>query len=80
MDAFRRRYFQMHFCEWKVLYFDENFIEVCSYGIGLYNGLASNRRQAVIWTNADLIRWRIYAALRGDELKGEFGFGTHVRY
>ena len=27
---FRRRYFHMHFSEWKVLYFDYNFTEVCS--------------------------------------------------
>ena len=27
---FRRRYFQMHFREWKVLYFDENLSEICS--------------------------------------------------
>ena len=33
----------------------------------LDNGLAPNRRQAIIWTNADLIRWHIYAALGGDE-------------
>ena len=26
-------------------------------------------RQAIIWTNADPIHWRIYAALGGDELK-----------
>ena len=32
------------------------------------NGLAPNRRQAIIWTNADPIHWHIYAALRGDEL------------
>ena len=25
-------------------------------------------RQAIIWTNADPIHWRIYAALGGDEL------------
>ena len=31
--------------------------------IGLDNSLAPNRRQAIIWTNADLIHWRIYAAL-----------------
>ena len=36
--------------------------------IGLDNGLAPNRRQAIIWTNADPIIWRIYAALGGDEL------------
>ena len=27
-----------------------------------------NRRQAITWTNADLIHWHIYAALGGDEL------------
>ena len=31
--------------------------------------MAPNRRQAVIWTNADPVHWRIYAALGGDELK-----------
>ena len=36
--------------------------------IGLDNGLAPNRRQAINWTNADPIHWRIYAALGGDEL------------
>ena len=30
--------------------------------------MAPNRRQAIIWTNADPIHWRIYAALGGDEL------------
>ena len=35
---------------------------------GLDNGLVSNRRQAIIWTRADQIDWRIYAALGGDEL------------
>ena len=34
----------------------------------LDNGLALNRWQAVIWINADLIHWCIYAALGGDEL------------
>ena len=32
------------------------------------NGLASNRRQAILWTNADPIHWRIYVALWRDEL------------
>ena len=31
--------------------------------------IIGNRRQAVIWTNADSIRLRLYAALGGDELK-----------
>ena len=37
----------------------------------LDNGLTPNRRQASIWTNADLIHWHIYAALGGDELIGK---------
>ena len=36
--------------------------------IGLYNGLVLNRRQAIIWTNADPVHWRIYATLGGDGL------------
>ena len=32
------------------------------------NGLAPTRWQEVIWTNAGPIRWRIYAALEGEEL------------
>ena len=36
--------------------------------IGLDNGLAPNRRQAIIWTYADPIHWRIYVALGADEL------------
>ena len=36
--------------------------------INLDNGLAPNGQPAIIWTNADPIRWRIYAALSGDEL------------
>ena len=36
--------------------------------IGLDNDLAPNRRQAITWTNANPIGWRIYAELGGDEL------------
>ena len=39
---------------------DNTFENVCK--------MASNRRQAVIWTNADPIHWCIYVALVGDEL------------
>ena len=59
----------------KILYFGSIVTEVCSVGsnwqqpnIGLDNGLAPKRRQAIIWTNADPIHWRIYAALGVDEL------------
>ena len=31
--------------------------------IGLDDGLALNRRQAIIQTNADSVHWRIYVAL-----------------
>ena len=75
MDAISQMTFQMHFPEWKWMNSDWNFTELYSYGsnrwyssIGLDNGLAPNRRQAIIWTNADPIHWRIYAVLGGDEL------------
>ena len=38
------------------------------HSFGLNNGLPPNRRQAISWTNADPILWRIYAALGGEEL------------
>ena len=58
----------MQFHEWKVLYFDYNSLKFVPKGpihsIGLDNGSAPNRRQAIIWTNPDPIHWRLYAALR----------------
>ena len=68
---FHKRCFRLHFLEWKFLFFDWNFAEVCSRGsnwqykpsTGLYNGFGPNRRQAIIGTNVGPIHWRIYAAL-----------------
>ena len=66
---FCRRYYEMHFHDRKVLYFDSNFTEFCSQGSdwqyasnGSGNGLAPNRQQATTWTNANIVHWRIYAA------------------
>ena len=36
--------------------------------IGSDNGLAPNRRQAIIWTNDDPVQRRIYASLGRNEL------------
>ena len=44
------------------------FTKVQCSSIGAENGLALIRRQAIIWTNADPIHWRIYATQGGDEL------------
>ena len=70
-----RRYFQIHFLEWKLLDFKWYFIEMCSLWsnwqnvtISSDNGLVLNRRQAIIWTNEDLVYWRIYASLGLSEL------------
>ena len=58
----------MHFHVWKFLYFDLNFTELYFWGcnwqvhIGLDNGLVLNRWPAIIWTNDDLVYWRIYAS------------------
>ena len=50
----------------------KKFTEDCSLGsnwqyhsIGLDNGLAPNRQQAIIWTNSDQTNWRVYAVLGG---------------
>ena len=66
---------------------DLNVTEVCSQGpnwqypsIGLDNGLVPNRQQGIICTNADRIRWRIYAALWGTEyLISTYQCNTHLR-
>ena len=59
----------------KILNFNYNFTEIWSlwfnwqYGsIGSDNGLAPDRRQAIIWTNDGLCQWRIYASLGLNEL------------
>ena len=61
-SPFRRLQFQMRFNEWKVLYFDSNFTEVCPRG--------SNWQKFSIgtWTNDAPVHRRIYAALKEDWL------------
>ena len=66
-----RQHFQTHFLEWKLMYFDWNFIEICSKGpfnnISVYwfryKGLALVRRKKIIWTNDGVVYWCIYASL-----------------
>ena len=59
-DIFKRIFLIKRFTFW--LKFHRSFF------IGSDNGMAPTRRQAIIWTNAGPIQWRIYAALGGDEL------------
>ena len=68
-SPFCRRHFQVHFVEWKLLNFNHNFPEICSSGcnwqygsIGSDNGLAPNRRQAIIRINDGLGYWCIYTS------------------
>ena len=71
-----RRHFETHFLEWKSLYSDYNFTEICSQGsnlqyssMGSDNGLVPARRQAIIWTNDGYFTdWRIYASVDLDGL------------
>ena len=42
--------------------------------------MAPNRRQAIIWSNADPIHWCIYAALGGDKLKHKLKRRIHYHY
>ena len=44
------------------------FVQIMVCRLVLDNGLAPNRRQPIIWTNADPIHWRVYAALEEDVL------------
>ena len=57
----------MYFRKWKDLYFDfdSNEPNWLYPSIGSDNGLAPNRRQAIIWINADPNDWRIYVAYGG---------------
>ena len=60
-----RRYFQVHFLEWKYQHFGNNFgskflINYISTGSG--NDLVPNRKQAVIWANDNPVDWCIYAS------------------
>ena len=55
--------------------YDSTFTEICSHesnwqqsSICLDNGLALNRQDPIIWTNADPVHWPIYTTLGGDEL------------
>ena len=45
--------------------------------IGSGNGLASNRHQAITWTNADLVQWRIYASLMIEAVWSTVGADNH---
>ena len=62
MAAISQTIYSWIFCEWKVYSYESNWQWS---SIGLDNGLAPNRRQAIIRTNADPIHWRIYVALGG---------------
>ena len=70
MNAILQTIFFTSFFKWKLLFsLDWNFTEVCFQRsnwqkaiIGSDNGLAPNRRQAIIWTNGGLVYGRIYAS------------------
>ena len=61
---FRCQYFQIHTRDWIILYFDKISLKFVLEG-SIYNdkGLVANTRKAIIRTNANPIRWRMYAAL-----------------
>ena len=85
LDTLRPRQNGRHFADdiCKGIYLNENFsilhknfTAICSLGSNRHNGsivsddgLAPNRRQAIIWTNVDMLYWRIYAPLGLNELK-----------
>ena len=66
---FGRRHFQMRFIQWKfriqipLKFVPEIQLTVSQHWSG--NAFAPNRRQAITWTNADPVEWRVYATLWG---------------
>ena len=57
---FHRRNFQMHFLEWKLLNFKWYYIVMCymCYVIkSSDNGMAPNKRHAIIWANDGVVYW-----------------------
>ena len=60
MAAFSQAIFSDAFREWNPIDNNQALVQIMV--------LAPNRRRAVIWTNADLIYWRIYVVRGGDEL------------
>ena len=60
-----RSHFQMHFLEWKLLYFEFPGVKLIIF----HNGLASDRQQAIIWTSEGLVYRRIYTSLGPSDLK-----------
>ena len=68
MAAISQTIFSDAFSEWSFVFWTK-FVPKSSIdnnpAFDLDNGLAPNRRQAIIWTNTDPIHWRIYVALVG---------------
>ena len=62
--TFSNAFYLMKICEFCLRFLWISFIKVgLEYSsIGSDNGLAPTVRQAIIWTNADPVHWRIYAA------------------
>ena len=69
MAAMSQSIFSNAFTWKKGLYFDQKAPIDSNTALDQINGLAPDRRQAIIWTNADQIHLRIYVALGGDELR-----------
>ena len=73
---FGRRYFQMHFRAWNVLYFVKISLKFVLKGpidnksvlVQVIARRRTGNKPFIIWTDADRIHWRIYVALGGDEM------------
>ena len=83
ITAISQTTFQMHFLECFVFWFKFHWrlflrVQLTITQHCLDNGLAPNRRQAIIWTNAHPINWRLYMALGGDEINNQYGHPSSV--
>ena len=57
-------------CHWSMLLILGSNLQYCCIGSG--NGLALNRRQAIIWNNVGISYWRIFASLDLNELSAAY--------
>ena len=78
------RRFNFLFLNEKFIYFVFKFVSVLFHEVQLTinnqpsfsKWLGTKRRQAIIWTNADLVCWRLYASLSRNKLRN-YDYGTN---
>ena len=76
---FTENIFKSIFLNETIWILNKSFTEICSLGsykqngsIGSDNGSVTTRRQAIIWSNVDMLYWCIYLSIGLSELRNSF--------